>query len=811
VSRRHLFLCLVLPLAFFVLLLLGAPLHAQEADPQGSPASQVQEAQTSHRLELVSHTGGSVFAVALDGARLYFGVGPRLVIWDVADPAAPVLLGQTEMLRDIILGIDVQGDYAYLACERGGLRIVSVADPARPVEVGAFQIEGLPSEFYGVDVVGGIAYVTDRLRGLRVIDVSLPGQPAELGAFDTPGFAVDVAVVGQYAYVADESYKLQILDVSVASTPTPVEFDSYYPLGDVWAVTPAAGRLYVATDDGLDILSLADPIAPALLGSYAAQQAALDVAVYGDRAYLSADGLEVLDVSDPTHPSQVSSYATGQTSYQCPGTGGDSLKPCRGVAAAPAAPTGPVYVYVADHTYGLQVLADSGSGPVARVAGYEGVGRAQGVAVSGPFAVTSAWGRGVQIVNVADPTAPRVEGGFPFTGTVDAVAIHDRTVYVGEGWPGDYGLHVLSIADSAHPRRIGFTDSVDEPNHISLRDSYAYLTTGYEWSGFQIVDISDPTNPLEVGAVTSPDVLAGGYDVALAGDRAYVADGGAVRLMDVSDAHAPRLVHARYSDRLGDIYSVAADGHTVFFTDWSDLVVLDWTNATSPTVVADMGSAIGWGLDLALADKVAYVAADQYGLYAYDYADIEQITDLGHWRTPGLAMQLDYVDGLLYVALGDGGLAIYAPNAYAAGSVSPAGGTLASPDAQVRYTFPAGTFTATVAITHTALLPAQVPAPPGDRVLSDELFQVEAVFASDGAPAQPAGSYTMTISYDPAGLGVIREESLALMAWDGMDWQQVSTTPDSANHTLTATPSHFSYWAVMGRTERLWLPLVTHG
>jgi hypothetical protein len=223
-------------------------------------------AATPRTLELVSQMGGPTYAAVVEGNLLYFGVGPRLVIWDVSDPTAPVLLGQTGMLRDVVVDIDVAGGFAYLACERGGLRVVDVSDPAAPREVGSYQIDGLPTEAFAVDVVGYTAYVADRLRGLRVVDVSAPTDPQELGAFDTPGFAMDVAVVGQYAYVADESYGLGVIDVSVPENPTPVAVDSYTHF-DVYGVTADGGRLYVATDEGLDVLSLADPTAPTLLGT----------------------------------------------------------------------------------------------------------------------------------------------------------------------------------------------------------------------------------------------------------------------------------------------------------------------------------------------------------------------------------------------------------------------------------------------------------------------------------------------------------------------------------------------------------------
>jgi hypothetical protein len=67
-----------------------------------------------------------------------------------------------------------------------------------------------PDFAWGVAVVGDYAYVADENSGFRVIDVSEPSKPQEVGYYNTPGFAWGVAVVSGYAYVADGYAGLQI-------------------------------------------------------------------------------------------------------------------------------------------------------------------------------------------------------------------------------------------------------------------------------------------------------------------------------------------------------------------------------------------------------------------------------------------------------------------------------------------------------------------------------------------------------------------------------------------------------------------------
>ena len=97
--------------------------------------------------------------------------------------------------------VAVDRSYAYVADDTAGLRVISVEDPAHPLEVGYC---GTPGPAGGVAVAGSYAYVT-AFGGLCVIDVSAPTAPHEAGycQLSDSGSALGVAVAGSYAYVAD--------------------------------------------------------------------------------------------------------------------------------------------------------------------------------------------------------------------------------------------------------------------------------------------------------------------------------------------------------------------------------------------------------------------------------------------------------------------------------------------------------------------------------------------------------------------------------------------------------------------------------
>ncbi|MGQ9854480.1 MAG: hypothetical protein ACUVTG_13900, partial [Candidatus Oleimicrobiaceae bacterium] len=57
--------------------------------PPSEVAASLAAQEASQNVSLVGHIGGSTFAVAVQGGYAYIGVGPRLVILNISDPAHP--------------------------------------------------------------------------------------------------------------------------------------------------------------------------------------------------------------------------------------------------------------------------------------------------------------------------------------------------------------------------------------------------------------------------------------------------------------------------------------------------------------------------------------------------------------------------------------------------------------------------------------------------------------------------------------------------------------------------------------------------
>jgi hypothetical protein len=149
-----------------------------------------------------------IMAASNDYVYLYGYDGNNWNIWKV-NIKTPGYLGKIyhdESMFETV-GVDAQGDYAYIVTGTSGLRIVDISSPMIPAEVGSYDEVAL--RLRDVAVNGNFAYVTnlefygaDIENDLTVIDVSNPRKPVKLKSYDLPGVAFGVAVDDEYIYIA---------------------------------------------------------------------------------------------------------------------------------------------------------------------------------------------------------------------------------------------------------------------------------------------------------------------------------------------------------------------------------------------------------------------------------------------------------------------------------------------------------------------------------------------------------------------------------------------------------------------------------
>jgi len=242
----------------------------------------------------------------------YFGTGMGFEIYDYTDPTDPQLISRAATYG-IATGIDVVGNYVYIADLYNGLCIFDISDPLNPVLTGHYNTGGF-TEY--VRVKDSLAYLADGDSGLVILDVSDPFNPRYLGAWAQSNYyAFAVFVADTIAYLGCATYRnpLKIINVADPTNPYlianfPQNPDPYDIIDHAYIVDTLAylaGTMVMSNElYNFIIANVADPANPVLVSVLDLDEPARRVVVRGDYAYVNAqaEGIYIIDISDPEMP-----------------------------------------------------------------------------------------------------------------------------------------------------------------------------------------------------------------------------------------------------------------------------------------------------------------------------------------------------------------------------------------------------------------------------------------------------------------------------------------------------------------------------
>ncbi|MCD6270588.1 hypothetical protein J7J23_02285, partial [bacterium] len=156
----------------------------------------------------------------------------------VPDPQLPLRgsISSFAYARDVA----VSGNYAYVADESGGVRIVDISSSTNPTLAATITDS---TNAIGVAISGNYLYVADCVNGLKAYDITTPTSPSLLATYS--GSSVEayygVAISGNYAYAANDDGGMDILDISNVESGT-ISFVANYSTNDgqvIAGITPA--------------------------------------------------------------------------------------------------------------------------------------------------------------------------------------------------------------------------------------------------------------------------------------------------------------------------------------------------------------------------------------------------------------------------------------------------------------------------------------------------------------------------------------------------------------------------------------------
>ena len=503
--------------------------------------------QPTRGIEVVGQVGGVTRAIAIQGEYAYAGIGARLVVLDMRDPAAPRAVGQSSPLAGVVEDLAFSGNYAYVALGAGGLAVVDISRPQAPRVVDTDETDGLTDQ---LAVAGDYLVRADSFSALRVMDIRDRAHPVRTGFYRAAEmYAQGLVILGETAYVSDFYGGLRSIDISDPTSPT--QTSAYEPGNFSKGLAIQGDMAYLSTSDAfLRAIDLSDPAAPVARNTIP-ESFICDVeqiVIAGDYAYLveQRDGLLVINISEPNRLRWAGKLDLPDMAYSLAVAGNT--------------------VYLGGEFGGVQVVDISDPTHPTLVGAYQAPGQVEHVAVSGQTAYLldpdSLWA-----VDIRDPTNPRVVGAYDTPYGADGVAARGDRVYLAIG-----DLLVLDASDPANLSELASYE-LGEYNAQSLDicGGYAFMDTFWEMgSELVVIDLSDPANPVRVGGIED----AGWNYMAEADGVIYVLHfNGNLRAMDFSNPLDPQVLEGyRLS---GEADGLAVAGSTAFVPEYHGLRVVD--------------------------------------------------------------------------------------------------------------------------------------------------------------------------------------------------------------------------------------------
>ncbi|OGS27418.1 MAG: hypothetical protein A2297_03765 [Elusimicrobia bacterium RIFOXYB2_FULL_48_7] len=304
-------------------------------------------------------------------------------------------------------------------------------------------------------------------------------------------------------------------------------------LRDAQAVSVKDGYAYIADGGGgLKIADVSNPKKPVVISSCAVNGTVYDVCVYGNYAYAAANaaGLIVIDISNPARPVIVSSCDTP--------------------------------------------------------------GSAEGIFVNGRHAYL-ADGSYLRIFDISNPFSPKQAGSLYCESWVGDVRVEGRYLYFAD----TRGLKIADISDPARPFIAGSCNISLSNSCSSLKSSdiiisgkrayvanrqysYSYswrfVTYGNYHSGFSVMDISNPSAPVELyryyNSCSYSDSSAR-LGISVSGGYVFFADGSAgVRVLSEPESSAPEQLALLSAYSTG----VFAGGNRVYTAGYAAMFVYEF-------------------------------------------------------------------------------------------------------------------------------------------------------------------------------------------------------------------------------------------
>jgi hypothetical protein len=507
--------------------------------------------------------------------------------------------------------IHMVGDLAYAMGGTSGLHIMSLADPANPMELGRYtqHVGGCTG---GVYVTGNQAYLSLCDTGV-VLDVSDPANLITLGVWEAPGNLgiSDITLVhGDIAIARSDEAIPYILDVS---DPSNVHYIGEFTEEPGPVALGMAGEYLcmMGSPGGVVLYDISDPAHPQRVAACDTASRAWGGTMSGDYAYLAANEIHIINLTNPLQP--VLAALSDTLCYDVTVTGVHAITSCGGLHVWNVAdPANPIFEGEVEYPYPgagycFQSIYSSEHLVCARNSG-------------GCTLVAS-------VIDISNPTTPTIVSGFGNYGILMQSVISGAVGYVADSRVG------LRTIDLANPDQIYELANMYRHSHgassLAIRGNYAYEAVGYY--RLFVADISNPAQPESLwclGWTMQNDYLR----VLTVGDYLYAFDyTGAppsyLRTYDLTNPEVPELVNSLAIPQLpeGPDFGMTASNGYLYFVQYNYFRIYSLANPAAPQLIGSCGLPVpnfyAYGFRVVVTGNYAYVANCGGGLVIVNIAN----------------------------------------------------------------------------------------------------------------------------------------------------------------------------------------------
>lgn len=409
-------------------------------------------------------------------------------------------------------------------------------------------------------------------------------------------------------------------------------------LGGAFSRVQSAGSLaYVASGYELAIIDVGDPNAPYRLGYMNLAAPVVDVAVNGAAVFVLTDQLVWVDVSTPATPRVVASLSLTDTPQALTQAGGM------------------VYVLTTAVNSSQLSVIHAANEAFTQLGALTLSGQARAVVVGGPFAYVANHERGLQVISLANSSAPTLVSTLPLSGAPRALAVSNQMAYVAQETCAADCLGYLTAVDVSvvsAPVARGSTTTAGQAWDVAVSGSVGYVLDSAE--NLTILSLSEPDFPAVIGLYHTPGAA---HQIALAGNRAYVADGAAgLSVLDITNPQSPDLLGNLPT--VNTVFDIAVQGNYAYLAaQTAGLAIVDVAAPTQPTLVSHLDTP-GLARAVAVAGKYAYIADAWGGLRIVDLNTPTAPVEVSALALGGYAYDIALRGAYAYVADMQGGLHI---------------------------------------------------------------------------------------------------------------------------------------------------------